>query len=57
LSQADVATLRTMLDAAGPRFQIHDPATWPEQAGLLADAKWETFKSLTDNLKGGRKVD
>ena len=57
LSQADVATLRKMLDDAGPRFQMHDPATWPRQAGLLADAKWDDFKALTENLKGGRVVD
>ena len=45
-----------MLDDAGPRFQMHDPATWPGQAGLLADAKWGEFKALTESLKGGRQI-
>ncbi|MGL4172480.1 MAG: hypothetical protein ACRCTR_00155 [Actinomycetota bacterium] len=56
LSQAEVTTLRSILENAGPRFQMHDPTTWPQQAGLLADGSWDEFKSLTERLSGGRTV-
>lgn len=54
LHRTDVATLRTLLEGAGPRFRVHDPSTWPEQAGLLARGEWETFKELTAKLQGGK---
>jgi len=56
LSQTPVSRLREILDAAGPRYQIHEPGTWPKQAALLADGHWEPFKSWTDQLKGGRSA-
>lgn len=56
LSITEVSLLRTMLHDAGPRFQMHDPQTWPQQAGLLAAGKWTEFKELTDRLDGGRPV-
>ncbi|HPG25856.1 MAG TPA: hypothetical protein PLW10_09505, partial [Myxococcota bacterium] len=46
--------LRTMLADAGSRFRTHDPATWPDQARLLAEGRWGEFKALVDSLDGGR---
>ena len=54
LSKANVERLQGILDAAGPRYNIHNPGSWPTQAGLLADGKWVEFKTLTDNLTGGK---
>lgn len=54
LSQAGVDRLRRVLEDAGPRYQLHDPGTWPQQAELLARGAWEEFRSLTESLKGGR---
>jgi len=54
LASADTSRLQRILDDAGSQFNVHDPKTWPTQAGLLADGKWEEFKKLTDSLKGGR---
>jgi predicted flap endonuclease-1-like 5' DNA nuclease len=54
LADADTADLRSMLDAAGPRYQIHKPESWPRQAELLATGQWEAFVALTDELDGGR---
>ncbi|MGL4745103.1 MAG: hypothetical protein ACRCXL_12030 [Dermatophilaceae bacterium] len=56
LSRTDVGALQEMLDAAGPRFRVHSPETWPRQAGLLADGRWKEFKELTSSLRGGRTV-
>ena len=57
LSTTEVSLLRTMLADAGPRFRTHDPASWPEQARLLAEGRWQDFKALTDALAGGRAAE
>lgn len=54
LHRTDIETLRSLLEGAGPRFQVHDPSSWPQQAGLLAHGEWEEFKELAASLKGGR---
>lgn len=57
LAQTEVSLLRTMLHDAGPRFRSHDPASWPEQAALLAAGRWDDFVALTERLDGGDVVD
>jgi predicted flap endonuclease-1-like 5' DNA nuclease len=56
LSNHKVSQLKEILDKAGPRFRVHIPETWPEQAGLLRDGKIAAFSALTQKLKGGRRV-
>lgn len=56
LANKKVADLEEILEKAGPRFRVHVPETWPEQASLLRDGKTEAFKALTERLKGGRRV-
>jgi len=46
--------ISALLDAAGARFQIHNPETWPQQAALARDGKWEELKVLQEKLTGGR---
>lgn len=46
--------LKEILHAAGPRFQMHDPATWPEQSALARDGKWDDLKKWQDELNKGR---
>jgi hypothetical protein len=53
LAHADLRWLRRLLAAAGPRFQLQRPDTWPRQARLLALGKWDEFLSLTSALTGG----
>lgn len=48
LAQTEVSLLRTMLHDAGARFRSHDPATWPEQAALLAAGRWSDFRAFTE---------
>lgn len=52
LAETDIGTLQAMLDAAGSRFKMHRPASWPEQAALLASGQWEDFVALTETLAG-----
>ena len=54
LAAAPVERLKEILDAAGPRYQIHDPSTWPAQAKFAAEGKWEDLKDYQDMLTGGR---
>ena len=55
LAETEVALLQTVLDDAGPRYRIHDPATWPQQADLAARGAWVELDELQDRLKGGRR--
>jgi large subunit ribosomal protein L27 len=54
LSEAPVERLQEILEAAGPRYQIHDPSTWPAQAKFAANGQWEELKEYQDMLIGGR---
>ncbi|MEM9259272.1 MAG: 50S ribosomal protein L27 [Bacteroidota bacterium] len=54
LADAPVEKVQEMLDAAGPRYRIHSPDTWAQQASLAADAKWEELVKLQDELDGGK---
>lgn len=54
LANATVSRLQEILDAAGDRYRIHDPGTWPKQAELLAKGDFAAFKEYTDFLQGGK---
>ena len=53
LANADVSRLQEILDAAGKRYSIHNPSTWPQQAGLAAAGNWDALKELQDRIDGG----
>jgi predicted flap endonuclease-1-like 5' DNA nuclease len=55
LANTKPAAIKTILEAAGKRYQMHDPATWPKQAALARDGKTTELQKLQDQLKGGRK--
>jgi large subunit ribosomal protein L27 len=54
LAATEVGKIQEILEAAGPRYRIHDPGTWPQQAGLAAEGKWDELQQLQDELKGGK---
>lgn len=56
LAAASVEHLQSILSAAGPRFRLADPHTWPEQAALARDGMWDALQVLQDSLKAGRVV-
>ncbi|MFK7965332.1 MAG: helix-hairpin-helix domain-containing protein [Burkholderiaceae bacterium] len=55
LAQATQEQLQKVLDDAGPRYSIHKPDTWPEQAALAAAGKWDELDKLKDELDGGKR--
>jgi len=54
LSMTPVPRLEAILAAAGSAYAVHDPASWPHQAALLADGRWTEFRELINRLRGGR---
>lgn len=57
LASASTDKIREILDAAGSRYRIANPTTWPQQAQLAAEGKWDELKVLQDKLDGGKIVD
>lgn len=55
LSTTSVDKLKEILESAGSRYKMFDPTTWPEQATLAAEEKWDELKTLQDSLDGGKK--
>jgi large subunit ribosomal protein L21 len=47
--------IKALLEAAGSKFAAHDPATWPQQAAMAAEGKWDELKAWQDELKGGKE--
>jgi len=54
LAASDAEYLREILVTAGTNFQIHDPTTWPQQAALARDGRWDELKKWQDELYKGR---
>lgn len=54
LSQTPVERLSRILEGGNGHFKMHDPKTWPDQAALAANARWEELKKFQDLLNGGR---
>ena len=46
-----------MLASAGGQFASHDPETWPKQAELARDGKWDELKKWQDELDGGKVIE
>jgi large subunit ribosomal protein L21 len=53
LSKATPEKLAEVLQAAGSKFNMAKPESWPEQAALAAKGDWPAFDKLTQELVGG----
>ena len=53
VAKAKVPAIQTILDEADGKFGAMKPDTWPKQAKLAADGKWDELKTLQDELDGG----
>ena len=56
LAGTSAGRLREILNAAGSRYRITDPTTWPEQAAHAAAGEWDKFNDLVVKLKAGKRV-
>lgn len=43
-----------LLEAGGSRYARFNPETWPAQAKLAAEGKWDELKKWQDELDGGK---
>jgi predicted flap endonuclease-1-like 5' DNA nuclease len=55
LADSSEERLREILDAAGRRYQMHDPSTWARQSLMAYEGKWDELKAWQDALKGGKE--
>ncbi len=55
LAVANPEKIREILAEAGGTFASHDPETWPKQAEMARDGKWDELKVWQDELDGGRE--
>lgn len=47
--------LEAILNPHGGIYVAMDPTTWPQQAQLAADGKWDELTALQNELKGGKE--
>ena len=57
LSEAQPDALKEILAKGGARYTMHNPTTWPKQALLCVEGKWDELKELQDRLDGGVEKD
>ncbi len=53
LAKADPEKIKEILTEASSRMAHLDPTSWPKQAKMAADGKWDELKEWQDNAKGG----
>ncbi|MBL0027071.1 MAG: hypothetical protein IPO98_19750 [Saprospiraceae bacterium] len=54
LAETSVARIQEILDAAGSRYSLAEPGTWPNQSELAADGKWDDLQTYQDALNAGK---
>ncbi len=54
LAETEVSKLQEILEAAGSRYRMHDPGSWPLQSKMCAEGKWEELEKWQDEHDGGK---
>jgi len=54
LAATSVEKLKSILAAAGDRYKLADPGTWPKQADFAAKGQWDELEEYQDFLDGGK---
>ena len=54
VAAASPESIKAILEAAGPRYKMHDPTSWPLQAGMAAEGRWAELNVWQDEHKGGK---
>jgi len=55
LSDATPEVLKDILIQEGPKYKMHNPSSWPKQARLAAEGKWNELQKLQNELNGGQE--
>ena len=56
LAATSVEKIQQILDAAGDRYKLADPGTWPKQARLAHEGKWQELDDYQHFLQGGKET-
>ena len=56
LYNSDRKRLRKLLDDSGSLFKMHDPKSWPHQAGMANRSEWNNLKSYQKMLSKEQNV-
>lgn len=54
LADKSADDIRAILEQAEGNFSAHDPSTWPQQAEMARDDRWEELQAWQDELDGGK---
>ena len=54
LATISADAIKDILLAAGDRYKMHDPTSWPMQASLAAQGRWDELKKWQDEAIGGK---
>lgn len=54
LGETSVEKCEQILNNAGDAYHLHNPETWPKQAKMAYEGKWEKLKEWQDQLDGGK---
>ncbi len=54
LSECSVDKCQNVLNSGGDRYKMHKPGTWPRQAKLASEGKWQELLDWQDKLDGGK---
>ncbi|WP_420571040.1 hypothetical protein [Kordia sp.] len=55
LSDTSIEKCQEVLNSGGERFKVHNPGTWPRQAQLAYEGKWQELLDWQDILDGGKE--
>ncbi len=53
LANTDIAKLKELLESAGSRYASKIPDSWPKQAEMASEGKWDELKKWQEEVKGG----
>ena len=54
LSECSIDKCQSVLQSGGDRFKMHKPGTWPKQAKMAYEGKWQELAKWQDELDGGK---
>ncbi len=55
LAGTEINKIQSILDKAGPSFELAKPATWSDQSELAAENRWGILRKWQDVLDGGEE--
>ncbi|UOB19207.1 hypothetical protein [Abyssalbus ytuae] len=54
LADTSIEKCQEVLNSGGDRYKMHNPETWPKQAQLAYEGKWQELFDLQKALDGGK---